>query len=163
MTPQRTRISPRRTVRRAITARTATPEGGARTWRQEWVRGCATLAVILCAHPVIAQDVPSGQDLSLAEVLIDEVGGEAWLRFRFLAPQIARQTGTITYGDAEDDFAHLCDAVARPYLLEHALAADVIAITLMDRAVPFGQADPDATQFIEVFRIENDACVWELL
>ena len=113
--------------------------------------------------PATAQSVPSGQDLTLSEVLIDDVGGEAWLRFRFLAPQIARATGTVTYTDAEGDFAHLCDAVARPYLADHALAADVVVITLMDRTVPFGQADPDATQFIEAFRITGDACVWEML
>ncbi|WP_415403709.1 DUF6497 family protein [Tateyamaria sp. SN3-11] len=113
------------------------------------------------ATPVWAQDVPSGQSLTLSEVLIDTVGSESWLRFRFLAPQIARDGGDITWADAEADFTHLCETTARPYLAQHNLAPDVIVITLMDRAVAFGQADPNATQFIEAFRIQDDACIWE--
>ena len=159
MMPRRTRISPCRTVRRDFTARTAAPEGGARSWRQRWVRGCATLALV--AGPVWAQDVPSGQSVELNDVLVDAVGSETWLRFRFLAPGISRAGGGVSYAAAEADFTPLCDSVARPYLVEYALDPDVIVITLMDRPVAFGQADPDATQFIEAFRIQDDTCVWE--
>jgi uncharacterized protein DUF6497 len=116
---------------------------------------------VLLATSAAAQEVPSGQTLTLSEVLIDTVEGKSWLRFRFLAPQIARADGDVSYGDAEGDFAHLCDTVARPYLAEFDLSADVIAISMMDRLVEFGQSDPAATQFFEVFRIEDDSCVWE--
>ncbi|MEP1586545.1 MAG: DUF6497 family protein [Tateyamaria sp.] len=153
------RIQTNRTVRWPSIARTAASEGGALRWKQRWVRGCTLL--FLMASPALAQDVPSGQSVTLNEVLIDEVNAESWLRFRFLAPQIARETGDITYTAAEEDFAHLCETVARPYLVEFDLTPQVVVITLMDRPVPFGQADPEATQFIEAFRILDETCRWE--
>lgn len=147
------------TVRWQSFARTAAPEGGARRWQQLWVRGCVFL--LLTSVPISAQTVPSGQPLSVIEVLLDTVIDEEWLRFRFLAPEIAREAGTISYGDAAADFQHLCETVARPYLVEYDLSPDVIVVTLMDRLVPFGQSDPEATQFIEAFRIQDDTCIWE--
>lgn len=147
------------TVRRLTFARTAAPEGGARRRLRHWVRGCAFLTLL--ASPVTAQDVPSGQMLTLHEVLVDAVETESWLRFRFIAPQIARKGGDVSYAQAEADFAHLCETVARPYMREYDLTADVIVVALMDRPVPFGEADAAATQFIEAFRIADDACIWE--
>ena len=47
--------------------------------------------------------VPSGQPVTLAEVLLDHAPGhpgQTWARFRFLAPQIARGTGTVSYDQA---------------------------------------------------------------
>ncbi|WP_415921111.1 DUF6497 family protein [Tateyamaria sp. SN6-1] len=143
-----------------MTQRTAAPEGGARTRIREWVRGCA-LFLTLTATSAAAQDLPSGQAVTLSEVLVDTVGAEAWLRFRFVAPAISREGGGITYARAEADFPVLCEDVARPYLAEFELMADVVVISLMDREVPFGVADADATQFFETFRIEGDACVWQ--
>ncbi|MEO0402969.1 MAG: DUF6497 family protein [Pseudomonadota bacterium] len=118
---------------------------------------------MLIATGSAAQTVPSGQAVTLSEVLVDTVGAETWLRFRFLAPQIARDGGDIDYADAEADFSYLCADVARPYMAEFDLEAEVVAISLMDREVPFGQADPDATQFFELFRIKGDMCIWEAL
>ena len=108
-----------------------------------------------------AEVVPSGQKLELREVLIDEVGVETWIRFQFLAPEIARGTGTITYQQAADDLPHLCETVALPYVAEHGLQGEVVVITLQDRPVPFGQGDPDATQYIDAYRIQSGACIWE--
>jgi hypothetical protein len=54
-----------------------------------------------------AQEVPSGQIITLHEVLIDDVDNENWLRFRFIAPRIARADGDITYGEAAADMEHL--------------------------------------------------------
>ncbi len=107
------------------------------------------------------QVAPSGQSVELFEVLIDEVSAEDWLRFRFLAPSIGKTAGRLSYVDAQDDFGHLCQTVALPYLSDANLSADVIVIALLDRPVPFGEADPEATQFIEVFRIEEGVCVLE--
>jgi len=122
-------------------------------------RLCLTL--ILAASPVWAVEVPSGQPIELHEVLVDDMGTETWLRFRFLAPQIARTGGSIDYGKAEPDMAHLCDALALPYIAEYDLKGEVIVISLADREVEFGAADPDATQFFEAYRIQNNACIWE--
>ncbi len=111
------------------------------------------------ALPVL--DVPSGQPVELYEVLVDKVGAETWLRFRFLTPEIARDGGSITFAEAEADLEHLCAEVALPYLSEYDLAPEIVAVTLLDRPVEFGLADPDATQFIDVFRVSSGSCIWE--
>lgn len=150
------------TVRR-VTARAAVPEGGACSLKWQWVWGCL-FTFLLLAVPVIAQSqtVPSGQSVTLSEVLEDVVGGEDWLRFRFVAPQIARDGGTVTSEMAEADFVYLCDSFARPYLLQYGLAPDVVVISFMDRQVAFGASDPDVTQFFEAFRIIEDACLLDV-
>ncbi|MEX0370901.1 MAG: DUF6497 family protein [Tateyamaria sp.] len=105
--------------------------------------------------------MPSGQSVDLNEVLIDRVGNESWLRFRFIAPDITRNGDGLTHADAEADFQVLCDDVALPYMSDFELQAEVVVISLMDRAVPFGTADPDATQFFEAFRVQDGTCVWD--
>ncbi len=160
MSADRQHTVPNVIVRRVITARTAAPEGGACTPKWEWVRGCLT-ALFMVATPALAQDVPSGQPVTLSEVLVDAVGTENWLRFRFVAPEIARESGTVSYVEAEGDFQALCDAVALPYMDDFDLTADIVIISLMDRPVPFGTTEPVATQFFEAFRPGPDGCVWE--
>ena len=118
-------------------------------------------ALILAASPALAIDVPSGQQVDLQEVLVDTVGTETWLRFRFVTPQIARETGSVDYQTAADDMTYLCDTLAIPYIAEYALTGEVIVISMADRATEFGQADPDATQFFEAYRVQDDACIWE--
>ena len=106
-------------------------------------------------------EVPSAQPLELHEVLLDQVGAEAWVRFRFLASEIGKANGDRSFADVEQDFQVLCETVARPYLKEFNLVADVVAITLMSRPVEFGSSDPGVTQFVEVFRVASGTCVWE--
>lgn len=119
-------------------------------------------ATALRPQPFKAEvDVPSAQPVELHEVLVDQVGADIWVRFRFLARDIGKDPGQKSFADVEQDFAVLCDAVARPYLKEYDLSADVIAISLMSKPVDFGVSDPDATQFFEVFRLSSDGCVWE--
>jgi len=120
-------------------------------------------ALILAATPVLAIDVPSGQVIDLQEVLVDEIGAETWLRFRFTAPQIARDGGQIAYAQAEPDMAFLCDTLAIPYMAQYALSGDMIVISLADRITEFGAPDPDSTQFFEAFRVNGDTCIWEAL
>ncbi|MEW9921467.1 DUF6497 family protein [Marimonas sp. MJW-29] len=118
-------------------------------------------ATLIAASPALAIDVPSGQPVELQEVLIDTVGEATWLRFRFIAPDIARAGGAVDYETAAQDITHLCDSFALPYIADFDLAADGIVISLADRATEFGTADPDATQFFEAFRAEGDVCIWE--
>lgn len=119
------------------------------------------LALILAATPALAINVPSGQPLELQEVLVDRQDTQTWLRFRFVAPQIARDTGALDYADTVPDFLHLCDALAVPYMADYQLTGDMIVISLADRATEFGAPDPDVTQFFEAFRIRDGACIWE--
>lgn len=109
----------------------------------------------------VGLDVPSKQSLELHEVLLDQVGNDAWIRFRFVAPEIGKGDGDMSFSDVEADFQVLCDAFIRPYLSDFDLAADVVAISLMSEPVAFGVSDPAVTQFVEVFRLASGACVWE--
>ena len=127
---------------------------------RSWVRGCF-LFLYCFVSAAFAQDVPSGQSVALHDVRVDDMGTEVWVRFRFLAPAIGRTQAQVTYAQVEADFVALCETVVRPYLAGQRLRPDGVVISLMDRPVPFGQADPDATQFFEAFRITADMCVWQ--
>lgn len=102
--------------------------------------------------------VPSGQPVTLSEVLLDTAPGALWARFRFVAPQIAEQT---TQEASATDIDFLCAKLAVPYLTHHALAPDRVVISLADRDLPFGSAAPEATQFFETYRVDDGVCVWE--
>ena len=108
-----------------------------------------------------AMDVPSGQPVTLQEVLVDALGQEPWLRFRFVAPQIGAQA--LAYDVVAEDMAHLCTALALPYMAEYALTGDMIVVSLADRETEFGQSDPDVTQFFEAYRPVDNTCIWEAL
>lgn len=122
------------------------------------IRALLPLLIATAAH---AEDVPSGQPVTLHEVLVDDVNAQKWLRFRFIAPQIARENGTIPYEVAEPDMEHLCQSTALPYMAEYELKADMIIISLSDQITEFGATNPDATQFFDAFRVENETCIWE--
>ncbi|MBL4769108.1 MAG: hypothetical protein JKY94_15590 [Rhodobacteraceae bacterium] len=117
----------------------------------------------MLATPTLAQQlqVPSGQPVTLSEVLIDEQPGEVWVRFRFIAPDISRRGGTVTYNVAAPDMDHLCEVLVLPYLQEFALNPARVVISLSDRDVPFGASAPDVTQFFETYRPETSRCIWE--
>ena len=118
-------------------------------------------ATLLTATPAFAIDVPSGQPIKLQEVLVDDVGGEVWLRFRFIAPEIARDGGSVNYEAAATDMFELCATLALPYITQYDLEGQIIVVSLADRTTEFGVPDPDATQFFEAFRPQGDTCIWE--
>jgi hypothetical protein len=105
-----------------------------------------------------SRSLPSGQTVELFEVLVDQVGLESWLRFRFLAPEIGKTETDLTFAQTQSDFEVLCAEVALPYMAEFDLTADVVVVALLDRPVEFGVADPEATQFIETFRVDGGQC-----
>lgn len=123
--------------------------------------GASALAAVLVGPVAAAGPVPSEQEVQLTEVLVDEVAGESWIRFRFLAPGIGRATGTLGFAEAEPDMMYLCQEVAIPYLAEYALEGDVIMISMSDKPIEFGAADPDVTQFFDAYRIVDNLCIWE--
>ena len=118
------------------------------------------LALLALAFPALAA-VPSGQTVTLAEVLSDENPGALWVRFRFLAPEIARENGKVAPDEAAADMDWLCTNLVLPYLIRHGLSPARVVISLSDRAVPFGVADPTATQFFESYRPVDGRCIWE--
>jgi hypothetical protein len=112
-------------------------------------------------HRVMEQQVPSGQKVELYEVLLDQVGDQDWVRFRFVAPQIGKAEPALSYQQSMADIERLCSDFAVPYLQEFDLAPHVVSITLMDRPVAFGSVDTDATQYIEAFQVDDKHCVLE--
>lgn len=107
--------------------------------------------------------VPSGQILHLQDVILDEEGpnGSA-LRFRFIAPQVARNGGNIDAETATSDMRALCDSFVVPRLTELGVAPAQIILSMADVALPFGEAAPENTQFFESFSIKNGICIWEI-
>ena len=142
------------------------PARGARLRGGRW----AMCAVVLAAGSAMATaadrppvpPLPSGIAAELQELVLDVKpdGQFDYARFRFVAPGIAGADAPDFETRAKDmDF--LCQSYAWPYLSDKPQIFDRIVISLSDRATEFGVADPDATQFFEVYRIEDGACIWE--
>lgn len=119
--------------------------------------------MMLGAGPLWAMDVPSGQPVELQEVLVDDLGGETWVRFRFVAPRIGVAKDALPHAVVVDDMAHLCVTLALPYMGQYALEGDVIVVSLADRSIDFGETNPDVTQYFEAFRPVDNTCIWEAL
>ncbi|WP_291240572.1 DUF6497 family protein [Gemmobacter sp.] len=110
-----------------------------------------------------ALSVPSGQPVTLQDVIRSEDGPVgAALRFRFVAPQIAREGGNVDFETASADMADLCQRFALPRMAELGGAPRQIIISLAAAEVPFGETAPEVTQFFESFRVENGTCIWEM-
>lgn len=114
----------------------------------------------VCAQDVIA--VPSGQPITYVETIPDAQGADGLTyRFRFLAPDIAREGGKISSDVAQEDMKTLCETFALSHLTGTGPQVAQIIISLSDRPIPFGEPDPDATQYFEAFHPEGDACIWD--
>lgn len=107
--------------------------------------------------------LPSGQSVSLIEAIMNSPGPNGMVaRFRFLAPQINPENGTVDLETASSDIAWLCQNYALARVAELGPTPSQIIVSLEDRAVPFGESDPEAVQFFEAFRVENGSCIWEV-
>ena len=122
---------------------------------------CATTLAGAVALAGEINGVPSGQALQFVERVVPEETAQEVVHFRFLAPAIARDTGNIGPEAAQDDMKYLCERFALPMLADEGMAPERIIISLADRALAFGEPDPEATQYIEVYRPEAGACIWE--
>ena len=121
-----------------------------------------SICLALAGSSATALEFPSGLAPELREVLVDDVGGETWLRFRFVAPQIdPTAEKTLGFSDIEGDLAILCDQLALPYMEKHALTAEKVVVSISDRYVAYGATDAEATQYFEQFRIADGDCIWE--
>lgn len=119
--------------------------------------GLAVAALSACREEAEGISVPSGQAVTFHEMIAGESGP---VRFRFVAPGIARAGGTIGFDKAAVDMAHLC----QHYALSRLDGQDIgkVIISLSDREIAFGTSDPAVTQFFEAYRIEDGACIGEL-
>lgn len=99
--------------------------------------------------------VPSGAAVTFQEMLSDTEGPEGLtFRFRFVVRPIGKQ-------GMEQDMRALCEAFALPRMSRLAESPAQVVISVADRAIAFGDADPGVVQFFEAYRIENGHCIWE--
>ncbi|MFC0279760.1 DUF6497 family protein [Falsigemmobacter intermedius] len=130
------------------------------------MRAAAIVFLLGSALPVTGQElipVPSGQAVTLQDVILNQPGPMGLsARFRFIAPAIAREGGTIPFETASADMEYLCNSFALPRVTTGTgPLPEQIIVSLSDIPVTFGEITPDATQFFEAFSIEGDACLWE--
>lgn len=85
-------------------------------------------------------EVPSGQEILLQEIISNEMGPQGLtMRFRFVAPQIARMGGTVDFDTASADMLYLCQEYAFPRAAGMQPAPRQIVISLSDTDLPFGK------------------------
>lgn len=122
------------------------------------------LAGLTLVAPLAAKEisVPSGQPVTFQDVIWGEPGPEGLtLRFRFVAPEIARDGGSVGFDAAAQDMAYLCETFALPRIASTGPQPAQIVISLSDREVAFGEPSPESTQFFEAYRPEDSTCIWE--
>jgi len=105
-------------------------------------------------------DVPSGQIIRFSDSVVDAPGTGLVYRFRFVAPEIG--DGGVDFDTAAQDMEHLCNTYALPRVPNQGPRPSQIIISLSDRFVDFGTADPEATQYFEAYAVVDEACVWEV-
>jgi Family of unknown function (DUF6497) len=106
--------------------------------------------------------VPSGQGVTLHEVIVDTPTPDAAIfRFRYLAPAIARSGGTMDFESSISDMQGLCETHALARLTTPLREHVQVIISFADIAVPFGETNPEATQFFMAFDIKDGQCILE--
>jgi Family of unknown function (DUF6497) len=106
--------------------------------------------------------VPSGQDVRFLDMVMNAPGNEGLpIRFRFVAPAIAKDGGAIDYDTATVDMEHLCNSFVLPKIAAMSPVPTQVVISFSATEVPFGETAPEVTQFFEAYRIEGGACIWE--
>lgn len=110
--------------------------------------------------------VPTGQPMVPYELLWEDHldagnNGETWLVIRFLAPDITKLTGKISYSDAAVDLEYLCNSVGRGVAALTGGGVDQIIVNLMDKPIARGERNQNVTQFMSAYRLVNGACEWE--
>ena len=107
--------------------------------------------------------VPSGQAVTLLDVIEDTQGPEGLtVRFRFLAPGVAKPGGTVSAETAAKDMDALCQDYALPRIANTGPQPAQIVISMSDMDVPFGETHPEATQLFNSYSIQDGTCVWNM-
>ena len=108
--------------------------------------------------------MPSGQALVLWQVLWERVEGQGTQAvLRFIAPRVdPAAPDTVDEATAQADLDWLCETHALPLVALPYARSDSVVVTLMDRPVPRGTADPEATQYFATYRVEDGACIPEM-
>ena len=106
--------------------------------------------------------LPSGQVATVQDVVWNAPGPAGLtLRFRFIAPAIAAEGGSVDFMTASQDMAWLCQTYALPRVPATGPQPQQIIISLADRELAFGQPAPEATQFFEAYSLKDGLCILE--
>lgn len=127
-----------------------------------WALACLMLtASSAAAQNMIA--VPSGQAVTFLDAITDAPGPDGLAaRFRFLAPAIAHDGGTVDAETAALDMDYLCGSFALDHIANTVPQPAQIIISMSNVDVPFGEVHPEATQFFNSYSIEDGSCVWDM-
>lgn len=102
--------------------------------------------------------LPSGGQVHLHEIIIEDGGTGTVTRLRFVAdgfaPDQMAPEATLR------DMTFLCESNALDYLTGPVDGQTVI-ISLADREAPFGVMDSSVAQIFEAFTILDNTCIWE--
>ncbi|RYH01831.1 hypothetical protein EU805_11595 [Salipiger sp. IMCC34102] len=102
--------------------------------------------------------VPSGLEIALADVMLEEEAGIA--RFRFVSPALSGEDG-LTFAEVADDLMWLCQGLVRPALEQQAWTSAQVVLSVSDQPTEFGIYDPNVVQYFQPFRLDGDECRWE--
>lgn len=106
--------------------------------------------------------VPSGQLVQLLDIIWNSEGPDGPTpRFRFVAPAIARMGGSVGFETVEADLQYLCETFGLEQLSQRGLMPALVLMSISDRAVAFGESNPDVTQYFDAFTIEGQSCIRE--
>jgi len=128
------------------------------------------LALIVAPVTAVAENgiitVPSGQLVVPYEVLWEDhadagLPQETWLVLRFLAPQIAKETGKVRFADAAPDLDYLCKSLGLTIAGLTGGGVDQVLVVLLDQPLPRGAHRPGVTKFMSAYRVTTGACIWE--
>lgn len=123
-----------------------------------------TAAALCAALPAGAQDLPSGQSVTLHDSMLEvqAANNEIWLVLRYVAPAIQKEANNaLTYADVAKDMDELClyDGIEAWSRTEADVAQ--IMIVLMDQPVGRGIPNPEVTQFISAYLPTDAGCIWQ--
>lgn len=106
--------------------------------------------------------VPSGQSVTLHETILDVPTPDAAIyRFRYLAPAISRSGGTMDFEASIADMQYLCDTFALPAMASPLPAKVQVIVSFADMPLPFGETNPEVTQFFVAFSVKDGQCQLE--
>jgi hypothetical protein len=131
------------------------------------IKVALTVCSFAAAVPTLAQGageiaLPSGRSVTFNDVIWGEPGPAGLtVRFRFIEPGVEEAIADMDYVDIEADMAYLCETYALARISDTGPQPSQVMISISDRPVEFGEADPDATQIFEAYRRDGDACIWE--
>ncbi len=109
--------------------------------------------------------LPSGQTVTFLDAFIEPQTGlaETWLTLRFLAPRIAAD-GDIDFDSASLDLDALCDGPGRretARIAAQGAKIDQVVIAMLDRPIPRGESDVDATSYYGAYLPHESGCIWQ--